>query len=297
MADLFIIHDCAQGLDTGDFCGTLHGGVVIPHIARLFSRHRRNRWIRGAHAALLTIHKAFENLNYNIHSNGELCVMAKLSRTGGITTLFDVGANLGEWSYLAMNRFPDAIIHAFEIVPQTFDRLRLRFAEEDNVVLNSIGLAENEGAIDVHFSAERHALATCVPGFSEQFHRYRPAALSVAVTSGDRYCAQRGIERIGFLKIDVEGFEPQVLRGFGDMLNAGRIDVIQFEYGYINIDTHFLLKDFYDYLSPFGMRIGKIYPDYVEFRPYKHAHEDFYGPNYLAVRSDRRDLIEIFGRP
>ena len=76
------------------------------------------------------------------------------------------------------------------------------------------------------------------------------------------------------------------------MLGAGAIDVIQFEYGYITIDTKFLLKDFHEYLEPFGMKIGKIYPNYIDFRGYKHSHEDFYGPNFLAVRSDLSDLIE-----
>ncbi|MGA7385412.1 MAG: FkbM family methyltransferase [Methylocella sp.] len=247
-------------------------------------------------SGMMKIHKAYENLNYDIRTNGEWSTLAKLSRSGNVTTVFDVGANHGDWADLATKAFPTAEIHAFEIVPETFARLQGRFGNAQNIILNEIGLSDSEGALDVYFSPKRHLLATCVAGFSEAFHKYKPETRVASATTGDRYCAERGIESIDVLKIDVEGFEPQVLRGFQGMLSRARIDVIQFEYGYINIDTHFLLKDFYDYLLQFKMQLGKIYPDYVDFRPYQHADEDFFGPNYLAVRSDRQDLTQVLGQ-
>jgi len=54
--------------------------------------------------------------------------------------------------------------------------------------------------------------------------------MQVPVTTLDRFAASRGIERIGLLKIDVEGFEPEVLRGTSGLLRAGAIDLILFEY-------------------------------------------------------------------
>ena len=59
--------------------------------------------------------------------------------------------------------------------------------------------------------------------------------------------------------------------------------MIQFEYGYVNIVAKFLLYDFYKLLEGYGMKIGKIYPDFVDFRDYRYQDEDFIGPNYLAV--------------
>ena len=94
------------------------------------------------------------------------------------------------------------------------------------------------------------------------------------------------------MKIDVEGYEDKVLKGFEGMLKAGRIKIIQFEYGCINIDTHFLLKDFYDYLGRFDMKIGKIYPTYVDFREYRYSDENFFGPNYLAVHSSCTKVLD-----
>jgi hypothetical protein len=84
-----------------------------------------------------------------------------------------------------------------------------------------------------------------------------------------------------------------VLQGFAGMIDAGRIDVIQFEYGTGSIVTKFMLKDYYALLASNGYALGKIYPNYVEFRDYHFRHEDFTGPNILAVRSSRKDLIEM----
>ena len=270
---------------------------MIQRIARYFARNRHSRWIRRIDNKLLMVHKGYENLNYDFCTNGELSTLTKLAKVGEIKTVFDVGANRGDWTDIARKSFPGAQIHSFEIVPETFSHLRNRFGNAANVAINDVGLSDAEGTINVYFSSDRDWIATCVPDISETLHSYRPEARPVSVITGDHYCATKGIEAINFLKIDVEGFEPQVLRGFKDMLSRGRIDAIQFEYGYVNIDTHFLLKDFYAHLSQFNMTIGKIYPDYVDFRPYRHVDEDFYGPNYLAVRSDRQDILRSLGRP
>lgn len=268
---------------------------MIQGLARFFGRNRHSRWMRRVDRGLVTLHKGYENVNHDIRTNGELRTIHKLAAAGAVKTVFDVGANRGDWSELASQSFAQAQVHAFEIVPETFRHLQQRFGGNGRVRINEIGLAEEEGTLDVYFSPDRDVLATCVAGFSESFHKYEPAKRAVPVTTGDLYCASHGVEKIDFLKVDVEGFEPQVLRGFGGMLERGKVDAIQFEYGYINIDTRFLLKDFYALLTQRNMTIGKIYPDYVDFRPYRHVDEDFYGPNYLAVNSSRQDLLRILG--
>jgi hypothetical protein len=86
-----------------------------------------------------------------------------------------------------------------------------------------------------------------------------------------------------------------VLRGFEETMGRDAIDIIQFEYGRVNIVTHFLLRDFYEYLEPRGYVIGKIYPGYVDFRPYSVDFEDFRGPNYLAVLKSKPAYIQPLG--
>ena len=144
----------------------------------------------------------------------------------------------------------------------------------------------------MYHAPDKSGVATCISGFSEKFHDYQPEVSNVNVTTGDIFCSQNKIETINFLKIDVEGYEPQVLRGFQGLLESERINIIQFEYGYINIAVNFLLKNFYDYLGSYDFLIGKIYPNYVDFRDYRFKDENFYGPNYLAIHSSLTKVIK-----
>jgi hypothetical protein len=66
--------------------------------------------------------------------------------------------------------------------------------------------------------------------------------------------------------------------------------VIQFEYGYANALSRFLLRDYYTLFDAYGYRIGKIYPKRIEFKEYDVEDENFWGPNYIAVRNDLADL-------
>ena len=256
------------------------------------SKHRRSRLIQKLDQSFIGFHRAYENMNYDFSSNGEENVLKRLKATISCKTIFDVGANSGEWSCLTSTIFPDAHIHAFEIMPETFQSLLNATSQIENFSPHNVGLSDVEGTIPVYYSPDKSSLATCVPEFSEKFHRYKPKKLVTNITKGDIFCRNKSIDTIDFLKIDVEGHEHNVLKGFEGMLKAGRVKIIQFEYGYVNICTHFLLKDYYEYLEGFDMKIGKIYPRYVDFREYSYSDENFFGPNYLAVHSSCGEVID-----
>lgn len=270
---------------------------MIRSFGRFLSRHRRSLWVRQLDTALVKLHKSIENCDYNLDRNGERWVIERISSTRPVRTAFDVGANVGDWTQAALQHFPSAAIHAFEIAPETFRVLRAQTIDCSRVVANNLGLSDEVGVIDLHFDPNKSGLATAVAGFAEHFHGYEPQRLALPVTTGDQYCQEKGISRIELLKIDVEGHEPSVLRGFEKLLGEGSIDAVQFEYGFVNAHVGFLLKDFHELFARFDMRVGKIYPNHVDFRPYGYADENFYGPNYLAVRESDTELIEALEAP
>jgi hypothetical protein len=55
------------------------------------------------------------------------------------------------------------------------------------------------------------------------------AAVAVATLTLDGYCARHGVERVDFLKIDVEGAELDVLLGAQALLKDRRVGIVQFE--------------------------------------------------------------------
>ena len=77
------------------------------------------------------------------------------------------------------------------------------------------------------------------------------------------------------------------------MLEASKIDVIQFEYGFTHSDAMFLIQDFYSLLGPLGYKMGPLKPSGVLFMEFEYGLNDFNsGPNYVAVLSTRKDLIQ-----
>jgi FkbM family methyltransferase len=245
------------------------------------ARVRDNRMLRTVAKLSSQYLKWFGNASYKPARNGERWLLSTLGRER-MGTVLDVGANVGNWSLLAAELLPQAKIYALEVVPQTAETLRQRVEQHDRIKSFNLGLAAETGTLSVHYheSASTHATFTDYP------RRWLGNPIDCPVMRGDEFLTREGIGEVDFLKLDVEGAEHLVLQGLDEALRRRRVRFVQFEYGRVNILTHFLLRDFYQLFSAYGFVVGKIYPDYVDFRDYDLSDEDFLGPNYLACRPD-----------
>lgn len=257
----------------------------------LIARNRGRPVFRVLYRAARSYIRGYENINYDLHTNGEEEVLRRLAGFVDRPVVFDVGANVGEWTRTAKRWMPGAQIHCFEIVPDTFAILRCSTGSLSGVRLNPLGLGAAEGEVRVELCEGDSSRASVVALPEASGHRQ---VVTGRIIPGDEYCRRAGIERVHMLKIDTEGYDFDVLRGFADMLSAGSIDVVQFEYGLWSIWTKHSLADHYEMLSGHGYRLGKIFPRGVEFRDYVASiDEDLRGPNYLAVRADRDELLDL----
>ena len=208
-------------------------------------------------------------------------------------TLFDVGANKGVWSKYAAKIFPEAYIHAFEIVPDTFEKLRRVFPNNPRIKLNRFGLDERTGEAPVYVH-DSDLISSFYEISAEE--KSTPRLVQCQVMRGADYVTEQGVQDIDFLKIDVEGGEKRVIAGFEPLLRDKRIRLIQFEYNRNSIAADFLLKSAHELFGGYGYRLGRLMPDGVQFQDYHYSHEDFIGPNYVAVRSDDVALQAVIAR-
>ncbi|KPK97174.1 MAG: hypothetical protein AMJ95_10535 [Omnitrophica WOR_2 bacterium SM23_72] len=193
-------------------------------IGRFLARHRKNGLVFRLMNWLFLLHKLHENLDYDFFSNGEHFVLQTVQKNSRIETVFDVGANVGEWSKIAAETFSQARIYSFEIIPQTYERLLDNCVGHNNIKPFKTGLSDKDGECEAFFSPDKSDFATCVRNLSETFHNFQPGRITVKTTTGDRFCSQNKIETIDYLKIDVEGVESQVLKGFERMLRGADKD-------------------------------------------------------------------------
>ena len=263
------------------------------HEIETISKYVSDSCQKDANLPLYIFSKKFSenvaNFPNRFSENGEKYLLDTLGPLK-FETLFDVGANVGTWSRHALSVFPEAELHAFEIVPGTFEKLRANIPREARVHLNQIGMSDEAGSVSMNlYESDLISSMFTLESSDERI----VDRIDCAVTRGVDYASECGIGKIDFLKIDVEGAEGKVLDGFSDMFAKHAIRIVQFEYNRGAILGNFLLKNAYDFFGKYGYALGKLYPDGVRFHDYDYAFEDFIGPNYIACPKGDSELISL----
>lgn len=143
---------------------------------------------------------------------------------------FDVGAAYGMYSFpLADLVGPTGAVHSFE--PQRRPRALLQAVRAavgaSHIRLSDSGLGHSVGELELRLPV-RYGLpisghAHLADGLATPAGRQMPLRRTrVQVTTIDEVCQTRRIERVHFIKADVEGFEPAVLQGAASVLERDR---------------------------------------------------------------------------
>ena len=137
------------------------------------------------------IHK-YEGFTYSFEKNGEQLLLNALGRSE-VNTIFDVGSNVGGWSEIASNKFPNANIHSFEISQRTFQSLLKKHANNHRVKLNNFGLGEYIGEFEYKDYGDNSGVNTLIVDVDFHDERIEPFLLKASVETGDSYCRRNDI--------------------------------------------------------------------------------------------------------
>ena len=165
--------------------------------------------------------------------------------------VFDVGTNIGTIANWLANRTKH--VHGFEPHPENIEMTRdqVKLRKTKNITLSQIALSKEPGTLQLHVKSfhGHHSLGDTAASPTVE-------KIDVEVDTVDRYCSTHGIDRIDFLKIDVEGFEDDVLQGATSMLKDHRIGFALFELRHsilASVDKH--AKDIFTPLIENGYSI------------------------------------------
>ncbi len=184
---------------------------------------------------------------------GELSFAGKFIRKGDIVV--DVGAHLGDFCLVGFANGAKKV-YGFEPTPLSCKKLRENIAfnqAQDVVEIIPAAVSDSDGF--AHFVMTEHAEINHLKTNRGQQSKKN---MEVPTMTLDSFMRQRKINRIQFLKIDVEGAESLVFKGMSQALQSRKIDAILFEVNQMATmyDSSWLILR--EYITKFGYRIYTI---------------------------------------
>ncbi len=185
-----------------------------------------------------------EILNFCSYEKDESGIVFQMVQDGDL--IIDAGANLGWYSIQLAKRFKNAVIHAFEPIPQTFSVLEknIKLNGLTNVILHNLALGRTSGVEDFFYFRGGSAIASR----RNLLEHGKAGKVGCRIATLDSVVDHLQLQRLDFFKCDVEGSELDVITG--GLRSLGRfLPVIYIElfhgwcekFGYIPDDVVTLL--------------------------------------------------------
>ncbi len=249
------------------------------------NRLKQKMWQRIAYRALNAMNIGRGG---DVESSGEIFTL-KYVCNGIISdahpVIFDVGANVGDYTKEVLKISPDASIHCFEPSRETFRRLQKNITSS-NVYLNNFGISDAECTRTLYSDKEGSGLASLYNRRIDYWGVNMGQTESVKIRTIDSYCEEYDISTIDFLKMDIEGNEFKALLGAQSMIDKGGVNAIQIEFGGCNIDSKTYFKDFWYLLNDKYDVYRILQKGLYKIEKYNEFLEIFLNTNYLFVKRE-----------
>jgi FkbM family methyltransferase len=172
--------------------------------------------------------------------------------------VFDVGANVGNWSQRLLHSIPDAKVYMFD--PSPGCQAAIRQKALPGVKLFPWALGE--------MAEEKIYYSSSVTDGSASLHSRRDTPFRdltyqqsiVSVRTLDEVIESERIDFVDFMKMDIEGHELFALQGGKRSLATGKIRALSFEFGCGNINSRTFFRDFWELLTGANFDLYRITP-------------------------------------
>lgn len=187
-----------------------------------------------------------------------------LRRNLGRWSLIDVGANKGEFIDSVCALVPPARIFAFEPLPELRTALEQAVARHGRGQVVAAAVGDEAGSVSLNRTQKRNLSSVLEPRQSMHKH-YRDSInvvdrINVRLTTLDKEIPADAV--VGLLKIDVQGFETQVLDGAQSTLARTMTVMIE-----INYTEHYAtsgqFEDVHDRLASAGFKLRGVSCPYM----------------------------------
>jgi FkbM family methyltransferase len=211
----------------------------------------------------------------------EVQILKKLIKNPNL--IIDIGANVGNYSSEILNLYPTTEIHLFEPSKKNFEILNSKFTS-NHVFINNNALSNKKGTGQLFTDKEGSGMASLGKRRLDHFDIDYKESEQVNILTFEEYWRNTLNQRkIDVVKIDVEGFELDVLIGFGLALND--VKIVQFEFGGCNLDTKTTFQDFWYFFKENGFCVNRITPFGLQsLEKYYEIDEYYLTTNYICIK-------------
>jgi FkbM family methyltransferase len=169
-----------------------------------------------------------------------------------ISTVLDIGANIGQSTKTISELLPNANIYAFEPIPECFRKLNDKFSNDSKV--KTINLALGEIDFGVNLSSASSSFLSMKDLHKDAFPRTKEdKTIKVKVDRLDNVAAGLLLQTPIIAKIDVQGFEDRVIKGGKDTLSRCSLLIVETSFSEL-YEHQALFDDIYNSLQLLGFK-------------------------------------------
>lgn len=177
--------------------------------------------------------------------------------------VFDIGSNVGYFGLISTTQNDDGETHFFEANPELARLLTMTcqlnsLPPKKSFVINK-AIGRNTGSVILRKPMNLWGSASCHSTIFNDKQEFG-SEFEVEMDSIDNYCASRGSFRCDVVKIDVEGFEEEVLCGMPRLVDANRKLSVIMEYTFGAYSESFfdLLLNMFEKIYVFSEQDGLV---------------------------------------
>lgn len=241
----------------------------------------------------LAIHARGFNNHKSFQESGEANVIKLLNKLDKGFVL-DIGANVGSYSKIILEKTHHNII-AFEPLSEAYSSLlALESKFSNRIITENFGIGDANSTSTIYYSKDALSHASFSKEVQEISYLQKDSKIEarLEIKTLDSYLLEKPLNlEIALLKIDVEGYEEEVLKGASDILMNHKPQMIQIEYNLHQLfkrqtlhSLHAFIKDYLIYqMLPYGLIRRDVNDPLSNFYAYS---------NFLFVRDDIVNEIE-----
>lgn len=217
--------------------------------------------------------------------SGEDFFIKKYLSNNQIKLCLDVGANIGNYSKLLLEETNSKVI-SFEPMPFNFKKLSNNLSDySDRTILVNKGISSKSGTLDINYNENLPSFASFIRESNHHEYVQNNETLEIEVISIDDFIRENHITEIDFIKIDVEGFESEVIEGAFETFNSIKPKYVQIEYGWHQLIRNVNLNYFAKKLSNYN--VYQLTYNNMKLVDPKDSYANFYlYSNFIFIRKD-----------